>query len=64
MRLTPIVGETPLHCKKCADGTKAEYLVYFDAAKKEIPLCKHCATDICAIYDLKVLQKVAKGELI
>lgn len=63
MKLTPIVGETPLRCKKCADGTKAEYLIYFDAAKKEVPLCKHCAIDITSIFDLKVLQAVAKGEL-
>lgn len=62
MKLTPIVGGGAVRCKKC--GMLAKFLVYFDAAKKEIPLCKDCATDICAIYDLKVLQKVAKGEMI
>lgn len=62
MRLTPIKGGN-VRCKKCADGTPAEWFVYFDAAKKEIPLCKRCATDICAIYDLKVLQEVYKGNL-
>ena len=61
MKLNPIKGGGNVRCKKCNDGTLAEYFVYFDAAKKEIPLCRQCATDICAIYDLKVLQKVAKG---
>ena len=53
-----------MRCKRCADGTLAEFLVSMDAANKEIPLCKRCATDICTIYDLKVLQAVNKGEII
>ena len=63
MRLNPIKGGSA-RCKRCADGTLAEFLVSMDAANREIPLCKNCATDICAIYDLKILQKVAKGEII
>ena len=63
MRLNPIKSGN-VKCKKCADGTPAEYFVSFDAAGKEIPLCKRCATDICAIYDLKILQKVAKGGIL
>ena len=63
MRLNPIKSGN-VKCKKCANGTLAEYFVSFDAAGKEIPLCKRCATDICAIYDLKILQKVAKGGIL
>lgn len=63
MRLNPIKGGN-VRCKKCADGTLADFFVYFDAAKKDIPLCKRCATDICAIFDLKVLQEVYKENII
>lgn len=63
MRLSPIKGSSNIRCKKCADGTLATHFVYFGAAKKEIPLCRQCATDICTIFDLKVLQAVYKGEV-
>ena len=63
MRLNPI-KDGNVRCKRCADGTLAEFLVSMDAAGREIPLCKRCATDICTIYDLKVLQAVNKGEII
>lgn len=63
MRLTKI-KDGSARCKRCADGTLAEFLVSMDAANREIPLCKNCATDICTIYDLKVLQAVNKGEII
>ena len=63
MRLNPIKGGS-VRCKRCNDGTLAGFLVSMDAANKEIPLCKHCATDICTIYDLKVLQAVNRGEII
>lgn len=64
MRLNLIKGNESIRCKKCADGTLADYFVYLDAAKKEIPLCRQCATDICAIYDLKILQEVYKGNIV
>jgi uncharacterized protein (DUF983 family) len=64
MRLSPIKGGGNVRCKKCADGTLAEWLVYFDAARKEIPLCRQCAIDITSIFDLKVLQAVSRGEII
>ena len=63
MRLNPI-KDGNARCKRCADGTLAEFLVSMDAAGREIPLCKRCAMDICTIYDLKVLQAVNKGEII
>lgn len=64
MKLT-VIKDGAVRCKRCNDGTLAEFFVSMDAAGgKNIPLCRGCATDICAIYDLKVLQKVYKGELI
>ena len=64
MRLSPIKGGGNVRCKKCNDGTLAEYFVYFAAAKKEIPLCRQCAIDITTVFDLKVLQAVHRGEII
>ena len=63
MRFTEIKN-SKMKCKKCADGTPAKYLVHMDAANRDIPLCKQHAIDICTIFDLKVLQKVARKAII